>query len=539
MSHDDLLPEKVQKVLAANPVYTRWDWPFVAGGKLRTTLRGLRVDLDCDVVIVGSGAGGATMAAELAEGGLSVIVLEEGSHFRTEDFKPDAAKAARELYRDGGLSLALGNPPVFFSEGKAVGGTTVINGGMSWRTPERVLDVWEREHGVEGANTAALERIYKRVEDRISARFQDPETKSPDNELLREGAEQRDWKVVENVRNQLHCAGSNNCAFGCPTGAKRSALVSYLPRARYFGARVFAECRVDKILVKGRTALGVEGVVVADDERTMYRFTVRARRVVIAGGAMQTPALLLRSHIKSPSKRIGHNLALHPNIKLNALFDRDILGWQGVHQHYQVREFFEEGFVMAAVNMPPAITAMSLPLYGKELGAVMDQYNKMVTCGVLVEDTTSGRVRLGPGGQPLATYQMTETDRKRFLRGGSLLAQLFFAAGAKRVIMPFENHPFLDSMDEAIALEHSSIPLRSMEVATVHIMGTTPMGADPRRHVCDPWGRVHGYENLIVADASLFPTPVAVNPMQSVMTLATRNAERLLDEGVAGAGSAA
>ncbi|PID37960.1 MAG: hypothetical protein CSB49_08070 [Proteobacteria bacterium] len=524
---------QVQAILADNPIYSRWDWPFVPGAQLKKTLRGLTVELDCDVVVVGSGAGGATVAAELAEGGLDVIVLEEGGHFTAKDFTTDAARMARVLYRDGGLSLALGDPPVFFSEGKAVGGTTVINGGMSWRTPERVLDVWEQEHGVVGANAEAMEPLFQRVERYISAKLQDPETKSPDNELLREGAEQRTWEVVENVRNQLHCAGSNNCAFGCPVNAKRSALVSYLPRARRFGARVFSDCRVDRVLTRrragGKQALGVEGVVVADNHGAMHRFRVRAKKVIVAGGATQTPTLLFRSKIRGPSKRLGHNLALHPNIKLTALFDHDILGWQGVHQHYQVREFFEEGFVMAAVNMPPAITAMSLPLYGRSLGEMMADYNKMATCGVLVEDTVRGRIRLGPHGKPIATYQMCETDRRRFLRGAALLSQLFFAAGAKRVVVPFEHKPVLESMDEALSLESQPITLRSMEVATVHIMGTAAMGGDPKRHVVDPWGAHYGCDDLLVADASLFPSPVAVNPMESVMTLATRVAQRLLD----------
>ncbi len=523
----------IDRLLTENPVVTRWDWPFVPGAKLRGTRHGAAVDLDCDVVIVGSGAGGATVAAELAEGGLDVIVLEEGGNHTTDQFTTEAARMARVLYRDGGLSIALGDPPVFFSEGKTLGGSTVINGGMTWRTPERVLSVWEKEHGIPGATAEAMEPFFERVEHFISAHVQDPETKSPDNELLKEGAEQRNWKVVENIRNQMHCAGTNNCAFGCPTGAKRSALVSYLPRARRFGARVFADCRVDRVLTRrrpgGHVATGVEGIVLAENDRPMHRFRVRAKTVVVAGGAIQTPTLLLRSKIRSPSKRLGHNLALHPNIKLSAIFDRDIFGWQGVHQQYQVREFFDEGFVMAAVNMPPAITAMSLPLYGQALGELMQDYNKMATCGVLVEDTVRGRVRLGPTGRPLATYQMCETDRKRFLRGASLLSQLFFAAGAKKVFVPFEHKPFLESMDEAIALEEAPITLRSMEVATVHVMGTTAMGADPKRHVCDPWGAVYGTEGLVVADASLFPSPVAVNPMESVMALATRNAQRLLD----------
>src|SRR5215831_2155540 len=156
-----------------------------------------------DAVVVGTGAGGATAAARLRDAGLDVLMLEEGALHRTETFVTDPATMARRLYRDAGTSLILGRPPIFFAEGRCVGGSTVINGGMSWRTPEKVLDRWWREDGVDGI------------------RAKDPESIGRDNELLRAGAEAKGWKVVENLRNQVHCAGTNNCAFGCPTAAKR------------------------------------------------------------------------------------------------------------------------------------------------------------------------------------------------------------------------------------------------------------------------------------------------------------------------------
>ncbi|MBL0214550.1 MAG: GMC family oxidoreductase N-terminal domain-containing protein [Myxococcales bacterium] len=185
--------------------------------------------LDCDVVIVGSGAGGAPVAAELAEAGFDVVVLEEGSYYQTRDFTADASAAVRQLYRDGGATMAFGDPPVLYQEGRAVGGSTVINGGMSWRTPAHILDRWRKEAGL--------------------------------------GADAMGWKVIPNLRNQVHCPGSNNCAFGCPTGAKQSALVSYIPRALHFGARLLSDVRVERITMHGKRATGIVGRVVGADGR--------------------------------------------------------------------------------------------------------------------------------------------------------------------------------------------------------------------------------------------------------------------------------
>ena len=485
--------------------------------------------LEADAVVIGSGAGGGVVAAELAEGGLDVVVLEEGGYHPTEEFNASATAMTPKLYRDGGASVALGVPPIFFAEGRCVGGSTVVNGGMSWRTPEKVLERWAREDGVEAIRAREMEGAFARVERRISATHQDPETFGRDNALLRAGAEAKGWKVVENVRNQVHCAGSNACVFGCPTGAKRSTLVSYIPRALAFGARVYADCRVEKIDRDGKRATGVSGHVVRANGSRGPRFTVRAPIVVVCAGAIQTPVLLLRSGVKSPSGQIGRNLSLHPNAKVVALFDETVEGWKGVHQAYQVREFQDEGFIMAAVTVPPALVAMTLPAYGAELGEIMGDYNRMVTGGILVEDTVSGVVRALPGGIPAVTYQLTDEDGEHIVRGTTLLAELLFAAGARKVILPFEGTPILRSVDDLRRATARKIPKSAMEIMTVHMMGTARMGGDRARHVCDSFGQVYDADGLWVADASLFPSPIGVNPMETIMALATRNAGRILE----------
>lgn len=485
--------------------------------------------LGCDVVIVGSGAGGATCAAELAEAGFDVIVLEEGSYYSTGDFTANASDMIRKLYRGGGATMALGSPPILYQEGSVVGGSTVINGGMSWRTPETILDRWHRDAGLSGIRAADMEPYFERVERRLHVRQQDPGSIGRDNELLRRGAEAKGWKVIPNLRNQVHCPGSNNCAFGCPTGAKQSALVSYLPRALHFGARLYSNVRALRITRRGKRATGVEGRVVRANGSLGARVTVHARLVISACGAIHTPALLARSGLRSPSGMLGKNLSLHPNTKLIAIFDEPVRGWEGVHQAYQVREFEDEGILFAAVNVPPSVVALSAPMYGGELGALMHDYDRMVVAGLLVEDTTTGRVRTLPGGQPQAFYDLTDFDAERLVRGTALLAELLFAAGARRILPPFEGAPELRSVDDVRALRARRIDKRDMEILTVHVMGTARMGADRAGAVTDDGGLVHDADRLMVADASLFPTPIGVNPMETIQALATRNVHRIIE----------
>ena len=364
--------------------------------------------LECGVVIVGSGAGGATMAAELADAGVDVVVVEEGGYHPTESFTAEAGRALRTLYRDGGLGLALGKPPVLFSEGRCVGGSTVVNGGMSWRTPGRVLQRWAEEEGIAAIGERDMEPHFAKVESRISVARQDPETIGNDMRLLKAGADAKGWKIIPNLRNQLHCAGTNNCTNGCPTGAKRSMLVTNVPRALARGARLFADCRVERITRSGGIVTGIEGRFVRPGGHRGPRLTVRAQVVVAAGGAVQTPALLARSGLRSRSGLLGRNLSLHPNAKVIAFFDEEVVGWHGVHQAYQVREFAGDGILLTAVNLPPSLVALGLPGHGRDLGQVMAGYNHMITAGCLIEDTGTGRVRNVPGLGPQVFYQLTD-----------------------------------------------------------------------------------------------------------------------------------
>jgi choline dehydrogenase-like flavoprotein len=487
--------------------------------------------VECDVVIVGSGAGGGVVAAELAESGLSVMVLEEGDHHPTESFSSSMTGALRSLYREGGAMTMLGRTPVAYSEGRCVGGGTVVNGGMAFRAPERVLEQWVAATGDRGLSASGLDDLYARVERFLSVGPPDPGSVGRDQDLLRLGADRLGWRVVEDQRNHLHCGGCNVCTWGCPTGAKQSTLVSYLPRAMTFGATIWPKCRVDRILMAGKRALGVQGRVGdGEGDGSGRAFEVRARRVVLCAGALQTPALLQRSGVRSPSGQIGRNLSVHPGSMVSAVFDEPVEGWKGAHQSLQVREFEDQGIVLAAVNFPPALVARSLPFDGEELARVMRDYNHIVTAGVLVEDTARGRVRAVGADNLVATYRLNEWDSDRVTRAVLLLSEALLTAGARTVYLPFAGRGPLYGGDDLRRAQSIPVATTDHSLATVHLMGTARLGTDPVKSVCDPYGAVHDTVGLSVADASLFPAPVGVNPMLTIMALATRSAGRIIDE---------
>jgi choline dehydrogenase-like flavoprotein len=483
-----------------------------------------------DVVVVGSGAGGGAVAAELAEAGRSVILVEEGGYYTERDFTSDAPAMIKKLYRNAGTAVIRGRPNIIFSEGRCVGGSTVINGGMSWRTPDKVLKRWQWEHGLDDLSPEKLDPFFAKVEERVSVGPQDPESIGSDAALMQKGADRLGYKWIPAMRNQKHCAGSNLCAFGCPTGAKQSVLVTYVPRTLAAGGRLFAGCAVETVTTDGHRATGIVARF-RDPEtgRKGPRLTVQAKQVVLACGAIQTPTLLLRNGLTNSSGMVGRNFLCHPNSKVVGIFDHDVEAWRGVIQGNQIREFIDEGILITTTMVPPGILAMSLPSFGDQSLEVMRDYNKMVVAGCLVEDTGAGRVSLDLFGEAQMRYDVNDRDFANLIRGAALTAEILFAAGAKKVLLPVDDLPAISSPDEIKKLYQHPIPREQVECLTVHAMGTCRMGVDPRSSVVRPSGESWDVPGLWIADASIFPTPIGVNPQISIMAMATRIGQRMLD----------
>ncbi len=481
----------------------------------------------CDVVVMGSGAGGAAAAATLAEAGLDVLVLEEGAFHRTSEYGANATAMFSALMRDGGATATIGRAPVPYMEGRCVGGSTVINGGMCWRTPEDVLDHWAGAMGLPDLAPAALDPLFDEVEATINARYQDPGSEGGNNEVFRRGAEKLGWKYQRNKRNQIHCVGSNECVTGCPSGAKQSTVYSWLPRVFARGGRLMTHCKVTKVLVERGRAVGLAGTL--DDPHRRRKFVVRAKAVVLAGGAVQTPLLMLRNKIAPKNEHVGRHFTIHPNIKVAALFEDRVESMRGVHQAYQCTEFKKRGILLAPGGIPLMFTAVAFSDFGRRLAERMRDYHHIATGGVLVDDFSSGRI-MAPLGIPLVKYDVTDIDQEKFVEAAGLLATLYFAAGAKEVYLPFHGYPVLKSVDDVKKLHDHMPRVEDTEYFTAHLMGSCRMHGDPRQGVVGPDGQCWDLPGLYLADASVMPGTIGVNPQVTIMALARLIALRLADK---------
>jgi glycine/D-amino acid oxidase-like deaminating enzyme len=495
-----------------------------------------RMHVTADVAIVGSGAGGAVVAATLAEAGLDVVVLEEGGHVTAErDFAGPVFERFQRFCRDNGTTQVLGTPPIPLPLGKVVGGTTVVNSGTCFRAPDRVLDRWCVEHGVQEARSADLLPHYSALEDFLSVRPVPWELLGPNGMAAHRGAVALGYTGGPLLRNISGCHGCGQCAFGCPTNAKQAMHISYLPRAWRAGARVLSRCRVDRVVHEDGRATGVAVSLLDDRSRARGTMTVTAREVVVCAGAVLTPVLLQGSGVPDPSRQTGRNLRIHPATGVGGWLDGDVVGWKGTLQSYYIDSFFESHELMfEATTTVPGVGAGSIPGIGPPAIKDLQSFANLVTLGFYVSDTSAGRVRRLPNGDPLATYRLNDLDARRLGIGISVAAEVLLAAGASRVYPGLPGLDAISAREDLAQLRERPVKAGHLKLTAFHPMGTTRMGTDPARAVVDSWGRHHAIDGLWVADASVFPTCVGVNPQMTIMAFARRTAETIASSAGAG-----
>ena len=490
------------------------------------------VHLTADVVVVGSGAGGAVVATECAEAGLDVLVLEEGGHIRPDVYaKFNASQSLRHMGREGGTTAAMpigDTPLISILAGRTVGGSSTMTGGVCFRVPESISDSWVKTLGLEDYSAAKMEPFYERVEKSMRVTEVPVEMWSRSTVLFAEGAAKRGIDVHPMRRNAPDCKGWSKCNFGCPEQAKLSVDLSYLPRARAHGARVWADCKVDRVITRGDRAAGVEGRLLNGRAgKPGSRFRVDARAVVIAAGSLHTPLVLARSGVGRHRGVLGRNLTLHPSFRIAAMFDEEVRGWDGAMQSAYSDTFEADGITLNGVYAPLNILAAALPGVGREWIDRVRGLGHLAAFGGMVHDEGGGRIWGEINGEPIITYKLAPRDKQRMIRGTKLLAEAFFDAGAKEVMLPRFGVGPMKSPDELKTLDEY-FSAKRFECVAFHPLGTARMAQHEKAGVVQPSGETWDLPGLWVADGSIFPTSIGVNSQLPIMAMATRIATNLL-----------
>ncbi|MDP8255011.1 MAG: GMC family oxidoreductase [Candidatus Alcyoniella australis] len=482
------------------------------------------LNLSADVVIVGSGAGGATMAKELAEAGMEVVLLEEGRYYDHRNYPRSALEAFMQLYREQGATASLGKPPISMPVGRTVGGTTTINSGTCFRTPDHVMLRWSVLQQLPDLDPTSMGPLFERVEKIIHAHELPREVWGNNALVVERGAKQLGLTVKPLVHNNENCRGCGTCAIGCPDGAKRAANTTYVPLCIKAGGKVVSSARVEQIEIANGRAVGVSGSLLSEDGLEVRgELRVRAPLVIIACGTLHTPVLLKRNKLGKQSGQLGRNLTVHPAVRVLAVMDEEVKSWIGVPQGTYIDDFKSDGIMFEGIAVPPALGAPVLPYIGQQYKELMGNYANVSTYGVMISDTATGRV-LNSRNRPLSLYKMSRQDVRRVLRGVGVLARIYFAAGAKSVYTGVAGLPQIKP-DQVRLFERTDPDPMRLESMAFHPLGTARIGVSREESVSDPYGELWDVKGLFAVDGGMVPSSLGVNPMVTIMALATRSAQ--------------
>ncbi|MFZ4478972.1 MAG: GMC family oxidoreductase N-terminal domain-containing protein [Rhodoferax sp.] len=500
--------------------------------------------LEADVAIIGSGAGGGVAAEILSLAGLRVLLLEEGPLRTSDSFKDmDEARAYRELYQEAG-ARATSDGAIAVMQGRAVGGSTTINWSSSFRTPAPTLQHWAAQHEVVGHSVDDMKPWFERMEERLSIA---PWAALPNanNSVLKRACDALGWESHVIPRNVKGCWDSGYCGFGCPVNAKQSMLVSTIPVALQHGATLVHRLRVRQLQHSDGKITGAIGQALGRYGRTPsgVAVTIKAKHYIACGGAINTPALLLRSQLPDPHQRLGRRTLLHPVVVSLALMPERIDPFYGTPQsiasdHFQWNHGASGpmGYKLEVPPLAPGLTASAFNSVGQALRsdmAALAHANGMLALlrDGFVPESEGGSVRLAADGSPILDYELTEYAWDGARRAFLSMVEAQFAAGARKVRPGHIDAPHYSSWSEArqaIAV----LPMRKFLVSlfTAHQMGGCAMSENVKRGVVNSGGRHHQIANLSVMDGSVFPTSIGANPQLSIYALSAQNASALAQE---------
>lgn len=506
--------------------------------------------LEADVVVIGTGAGGAAAAYEFASKGLAVVLIEEGKYYDRRDFNGKLMDVIPKLYRNMGATTALGNAVIPIPIGKNVGGTTTINSGTCMRTPPAVLQEWQQE-GLTELTEQELEPYFNSVEEILNVERAEPRYVGEIGKAVKTGAQALGFKQTHELRrNAKGCDGQGLCQFGCPTDAKQSTNVSFVPQALQRGAFLYTGFRANRLLwaddesraaekklgfgfSASATKRKISGVACKGrrEDGSEVRLTVSAERVVVAMGTFLTPLFLQDNGVRN--KQLGRNLSIHPAGGIVGVYkDRDFNNTRTIPQGYGVADLAEQGIMFEGGTPPFAAHSVLSPLVGREYVEFTERFQNCGYFGFMIKDSSRGRVRRSPVKDlPLITYNMNEMDWAKFQLGLETTAQMHLRAGAEAVHLGgFGKVPLIKSEKELQQVMGSSIRPRDFLISAYHPLGTARLAVEPQDGVCDINHQVFGTEGLYVMDGSNVPSSLGANPQVTIMSLASRAARQLAEQ---------
>ena len=490
-----------------------------------------------EIVVIGSGAGGAVAAARLAEAGHDVLVLEEGAAYDAEDFTENEPLLRGRLYAERGLR-ATDDASISMLQGRTLGGGSTVNWMIMLRTPDWVLDEWASRHGTEGMSSGDLAPLFDLIEHEVHARTVPEDAHSPNNRILIDGARSLGWNVSAARINARDCIRTGFCGSGCRYGAKQSALVTFLPRAVAAGARIMTTARATKIEIAERGGdFPLKRVRVRLEPRgePARDVTVEAPVVIVAAGAVGTSVLLQESGMGGGG--VGRFLRLHPTTVVLGKFDREIWGATGIPlsavcDHHVRHDSNGYGFWIECPPMYPAIAAAAIPGFGAEHRATMLQYRNCSSQIALVRDgaeldVSNGDVTAMKHGRTRIRYRLGSADSRHLQQAMAASARIQFAAGANEVRTLHARPVVMRSEADVAAIAARSVGPNEIALFSAHVNGTCRIGTDTQNSGTDPHGERRGAPGVFVADGSLLPTALGVNPQETIMALATIVAQRI------------
>jgi choline dehydrogenase-like flavoprotein len=492
--------------------------------------RGQTVALDADYVVVGSGAGGATAAVTLARAGAKVAIVEAGPWRDPSDYPSSVYGAMRDMLDAWGSNFTRGRAFWPIVQGTLVGGSTVINSAIAVRTPADIFEQWEREHGVGGKAMAdEVWRIQDDLEAELCVEEVPPNARGRSNLLAKKAADAIGFDNHYMLRYIKGCAGDGQCLQGCRGDRKQSLNRNYVPEVMRSGGDVLSCAPVERILFEGNRAVGVKGRFLHPQTKEGgAEFLVRAKRgVFVAGSVTKTPLLLMKSGVKNRS--LGHSFRAHPGTPCFGVYDEPVDMNTGATQGWASTAFRKEpGFKLETLSLPLDMLSGRLSGAGTQLLDRLTEFRHIAMWVHASRAETTGVVKSTLTGKPAVHYTLDRADMLRFREAMYTIAKMHFAAGARAVVPGVFGMPYKLEPNQLELMREAPLDPRAYVAILSHLFGGCVMGKDPSRSVCDATGKVHGYEGLVIADASAIPTNLGVNPQHTIMALARLFAEALV-----------